>query len=110
MSTDETEQTPLLAADRKPTTMSTSSETFWRIGAAYGAAAVALGAFGAHGLKKHIADPVKIANWSTAAQYQVCHIVLIWRQYIYFLGMLMPISSSTLSSCSSHATTPSPRR
>lgn len=30
-----------------------------------------LGAFGAHGLKKRIADPARIANWGTAAQYQV---------------------------------------
>lgn len=67
------EQRPLLPSTqvitKDRTTM--SGETFWRIGAVYGAAAVALGAFGAHGLKKHIADPVKLANWSTAAQYQV---------------------------------------
>ena len=30
-----------------------------------------LGAFGAHGLKQRIADPARIANWGTAAQYQV---------------------------------------
>jgi uncharacterized membrane protein YgdD (TMEM256/DUF423 family) len=30
-----------------------------------------LGAFGAHGLKKKIADPARIANWNTAAHYQV---------------------------------------
>lgn len=33
-----------------------------------------LGAFGAHGLKKRIADPQRIANWSTAAHYQVLHL------------------------------------
>jgi uncharacterized membrane protein YgdD (TMEM256/DUF423 family) len=44
---------------------------FWKIGALYGAAAVGLGAFGAHGLKTRISDPAKIANWSTGAQYQV---------------------------------------
>src|SRR3954463_2875002 len=48
-----------------------SGETFWKVGAIYGATAVALGAFGAHGLKKVIADPAKIGNWSTAAEYQV---------------------------------------
>jgi hypothetical protein len=37
----------------------------------YGASAVVLGAFGAHGLKKRIADPQRIANFGTAAQYQV---------------------------------------
>lgn len=31
------------------------------------------GAFGAHALKSRIADPSKIANWSTAAQYQLIH-------------------------------------
>jgi hypothetical protein len=44
---------------------------FWTIGALYGATSVAFGAFGAHGLKKRISDPAKLANWSTAANYQV---------------------------------------
>jgi hypothetical protein len=44
---------------------------FWTVGCVYGASAVICGAFGAHGLKKHIADPSRLANWSTAAQYQV---------------------------------------
>lgn len=43
----------------------------WKIGCLYGASSVALGAFGAHGLRKRISDPQKIANWSTAAHYQV---------------------------------------
>jgi uncharacterized membrane protein YgdD (TMEM256/DUF423 family) len=45
---------------------------FWTIGCIYGATSVALGAFGAHGLKKRIADPARLQNWGTAAQYQVC--------------------------------------
>lgn len=44
---------------------------FWTLGCIYGASSVALGAFGAHGLKKRIADPARLANWGTAAQYQV---------------------------------------
>lgn len=44
---------------------------FWTIGCLYGASSVMLGAFGAHGLKKRIADPSRLANWGTAAQYQV---------------------------------------
>jgi len=44
---------------------------FWTIGALYGASSVMAGAFGAHALKKRIADPSKLANWGTAAQYQV---------------------------------------
>ncbi len=46
---------------------------FFRVGALYGATAVALGAFGAHGLKGRISDPQKLANWSTAAHYQLVH-------------------------------------
>lgn len=44
---------------------------FWTIGCLYGASSVMLGAFGAHGLKKRIADPQRLTNWGTAAQYQV---------------------------------------
>lgn len=44
---------------------------FWTLGSIYGATAVAFGAFGAHGLKKKISDPSKIAAWNTAAHYQV---------------------------------------
>ncbi|TVY75877.1 UPF0382 membrane protein [Lachnellula suecica] len=46
---------------------------YWTIGCVYGATSVLFGAFGAHGLKKRIADPARIANWSTAAQYQLIH-------------------------------------
>ncbi len=48
-----------------------SSPAYWKVGALFGAVAVALGAFGAHGLKQRISDPQRLANWSTAAQYQV---------------------------------------
>lgn len=44
---------------------------FWTLGCIYGATSVAFGAFGAHGLKKRIADPTKLNNWATAAHYQV---------------------------------------
>lgn len=46
---------------------------FWTLGCIYGASSVTLGAFGAHGLKKKIADPARIANWNTAANYQLVH-------------------------------------
>jgi len=45
---------------------------FWTLGSLSGAASVALGAFGAHGLKSRISDPQRLATWSTAAQYQAC--------------------------------------
>ncbi|EGO54934.1 hypothetical protein NEUTE1DRAFT_113354 [Neurospora tetrasperma FGSC 2508] len=54
-----------------------STSLFWKVGAIYGAAAVGLGAFGAHGLKKRISDPNKIASWSTAAHYQLVHSAVI---------------------------------
>lgn len=44
---------------------------YFRLAAIYGATAVALGAFGAHGLKKRITDPARLANWGTASNYQV---------------------------------------
>ncbi len=73
MAADET--SPLLpTADQNNTEpqQDTMSTLIWKTGAVFGATAVGLGAFGAHGLKKHISEPHKIANWSTAAQYQVC--------------------------------------
>lgn len=60
---------------------------FWTIGCLYGASSVALGAFGAHGLKKRIADPARIANWNTAAQYQVPSPLLL-----FFSSSSFPIS------------------
>lgn len=79
------ESTPLLSQNQTQTqtttreqrtsnkmSTSTSATTYWRVGAIYGAAAVCLGAFGAHGLKSRagITD-AKLASWSTAAHYQV---------------------------------------
>ncbi|KAJ4286357.1 hypothetical protein N0V88_008063 [Collariella sp. IMI 366227] len=53
------------------------STLLWKTGAVFGATAVGLGAFGAHGLKKHISEPHKLANWGTAAQYQLVHSVAL---------------------------------
>lgn len=72
MPADET--TPLLPSADQDTTQPTdtmSASILWKTGAIFGATAVGLGAFGAHGLKARISDPQKLANWSTAAQYQV---------------------------------------
>jgi uncharacterized membrane protein YgdD (TMEM256/DUF423 family) len=72
---------------------------YFRVAAAYGATAVILGAFGAHGLKKRIADPARLANWGTAAQYQVrfcpelCRLtyctvcVLVWHTLLQCLNL-----------------------
>ncbi|KAK2614929.1 hypothetical protein N8I77_001718 [Diaporthe amygdali] len=73
------ETTPLIVQHpESPRRMSSSTtSTYWRIGALYGAAGVCLGAFGAHGLKQRISDPAKIASWGTAAQYQILHSVAL---------------------------------
>ncbi|KAL2918727.1 hypothetical protein HK105_201561 [Polyrhizophydium stewartii] len=54
-----------------------SATLFWRLGAVLGASGVALGAFGAHGLKSMLAGHPdaqrKQENWATAAHYQLIH-------------------------------------
>ncbi|QDS78080.1 hypothetical protein FKW77_003723 [Venturia effusa] len=56
---------------------------FWTLGCLYGASSVMLGAFGAHGLKKKIAEPARLANWNTAAHYQMMHAgVLLLSSYV----------------------------
>ena len=50
---------------------------FWYIGCLSGASSVMLGAFGAHGLKSRIDNPARLANWHTAAQYQLMHSVAL---------------------------------
>ncbi|KAK3690536.1 DUF423-domain-containing protein [Podospora appendiculata] len=72
-----TETSPLLHHPTPTRPDKMSSATFWTIGAIYGAAAVGLGAFGAHGLKNRITDPKKLASWGTAAQYQLVHSVVL---------------------------------
>jgi uncharacterized membrane protein YgdD (TMEM256/DUF423 family) len=67
---------------------------FWTIGCIYGAASVTLGAFGAHGLKKRIADPARIANWSTAAHYQVPHLDLLLQYQRKLLTTLLQLVHS----------------
>ena len=53
--------------------MTLSSDRMWLIiGAALGGLAVACGAFGAHGLEKHVSAR-ELAMWETAAQYQMYH-------------------------------------
>jgi len=72
------EETPLLLVTGMAEYEGTSSSaTFWKVGALFGAAAVGLGAFGAHGLKDHIQDQQRLANWATAAHYQLIHAVAL---------------------------------
>lgn len=74
------EQTPLLLSPQQQdgnnisATAARNRKMFWTLGCIYGATAVGFGAFGAHGLKKIVTDPAKIASFATAAHYQVSHL------------------------------------
>lgn len=67
------ETQPLLDRTNHSTRLSRIMPIFYTLSTIFGASSVIIGAFGAHGLKKRIADPARIANWSTAAQYQLMH-------------------------------------
>jgi uncharacterized membrane protein YgdD (TMEM256/DUF423 family) len=45
---------------------------FLAVGGLYGLLGVALGAFGAHGLRDRL-DPSQLSSWQTAVQYQLVH-------------------------------------
>lgn len=47
--------------------------TWWTIGGVLGALGVALGAFGAHGLRDVVADPAHLQWWETGARYHLVH-------------------------------------
>lgn len=103
MSNNDDETAPLLTPRKD--SMSSTSSTWWRVGAVYGAAAVCLGAFGAHGLKQRISDPAKIASWSTAAHYQVRARIPQVDDAVPFANSLPSHSLYTPRSCLSFATT-----
>ncbi len=46
---------------------------WWTIAGIVGALGVALGAFGAHGLKNVVSDPALLVTWETAARYHLLH-------------------------------------
>lgn len=78
-------------------------KTFLSLGALLGAIAVALGAFGAHGLKK-IVSPDVVAVFQTGVQYQMYHTLALlitalvydrlpnnwikWAGYLFCFGIL----------------------
>ncbi|KAI6088177.1 hypothetical protein F4821DRAFT_234790 [Hypoxylon rubiginosum] len=66
------ENTPLLTINQ-PSSRTKRNAMFWTLACLYGASAVGFGAFGAHGLKKTITDPARLANFATAAHYQLVH-------------------------------------
>ena len=54
-----------------------NSQTAFRISAVFGFVAVALGAFGAHGLQDLLIRNVRTATWDTAAHYHLTHSVVM---------------------------------
>lgn len=87
------------------------------IASIYGGTAVALGAFGAHGLKKRVPEPQRLQNWGTAAQYQLIHsvatlvVACLGRQgpYTRWAGRLF-IAGMTMFSGSLYLLTLDPKR
>ncbi len=72
----------------------------WRLAAVLGATGVALGAFGAHGLKQVIADPHLLEVWDTGARYHLVHAVAVlaacahparpvWAARLWTLGIVV---------------------
>ena len=80
-------------------------KTFFIFGALFGGLAVALGAFGAHGLQSITSDETIIRSYQTAVQYQVYHALALlavsfifekinfatvrWSGYFFIAGILL---------------------
>lgn len=54
------------------------------LGGLYGLLGVALGAFGAHGLRDRL-DPSQLSSWQTAVQYQLFHALALILVTVWFL-------------------------
>ncbi|KAI8322017.1 DUF423-domain-containing protein [Martensiomyces pterosporus] len=54
-----------------------SSALALKIAAVLGGSGVAIGAFGAHGLKKIVREPERLHMWGTASRYQLIHAVAL---------------------------------
>lgn len=50
---------------------------WWQICGVVGALGVALGAFGAHGLRSRVTEPRLLEVWETAARYHLIHAVAL---------------------------------
>ena len=77
-----------------------TSATAFRISAAFGFLAVALGAFGAHGLKDTLTANDTLAVWQTAALYHLVHSAVmlavasreklsVWAWRLFALGIVI---------------------
>ena len=76
------------------------STTAFRISAVLGFVAVALGAFGAHGLRSLLEQHDRLATWETASFYHLTHAIVLcgvaWRSpflkgawWCFFIGILI---------------------
>jgi uncharacterized membrane protein YgdD (TMEM256/DUF423 family) len=72
----------------------------WRLAGVLGFTGVALGAFGAHGLKQVVTDPHLLEVWQTGAHYHLVHAVAVgmsaahpgkpvWPARLFLLGILL---------------------
>ena len=52
------------------------AKVFLAVGSLYGLLGVALGAFGAHGLRDRL-DPSQLSSWQTAVHYQLIHAIAL---------------------------------
>ncbi len=70
-----------------------------RLGAGSGAAAVLLGAFGAHGLKTHLAaaadGATRLGWWQTGAHYHLVHSVAVLAVSLWLAALLRPMSPTS---------------
>ena len=69
-----------------------TSQTAFRISAVLGFLAVALGAFGAHGLHDVLEKNARIATWETAVLYHLTHAVVM-----LVIATLRPLRSAACS-------------
>ena len=91
-------------------TIGSGSRTWLVVAALLGGLAVALGAFGAHGLKARFpADDPMLANWETAARYQMYHALALLAvallvakngsRLLHMAGLSMTIGTLIFSGC-----------
>jgi uncharacterized membrane protein YgdD (TMEM256/DUF423 family) len=77
-----------------------SAQSWWRVAGVVGAAGVALGAFGAHGLRDAVADPHLLEVWDTGSRYHLLHALALcavaahprsprWAGGLFLLGILL---------------------
>jgi uncharacterized membrane protein YgdD (TMEM256/DUF423 family) len=64
-----------------------------RVAATLGLLGVALGAFGAHGLRGRI-DPVQLASWHTAVSYQLFHSVVLLALALFANATSRPLGTT----------------